>query len=67
METDGAKETLTKLNQAELPDFPGRKLTIMRSEVKNKLFVGNIPREVGWSDEGTFYPFCLCFEHPASV
>lgn len=42
----GANETLQKLNQAELPDFPGRKVTIVRSELNNKLFIGNIPREV---------------------
>ncbi|GAX77450.1 hypothetical protein CEUSTIGMA_g4894.t1, partial [Chlamydomonas eustigma] len=45
-ETEGANETLSKLNQAELSDFPGRKVTIVRSEVKNKLFIGNLPREL---------------------
>ena len=46
VETAGANETLQKLNQAELPDFPGRKVTIVRSELNNKLFIGNFPREV---------------------
>ena len=46
METEGATTTLQKLNQAELPDFPGRKVTIVRSELNNKLFIGNLPREV---------------------
>eukprot|EP00955_Chlamydomonas_euryale_P066794 359650-Chlamydomonas_euryale.AAC.1 len=47
---DGATDALTKLNQTELPDFPGKKLTLARSEVKNKLFVGNIPRTMARED-----------------
>lgn len=43
---DGASDALINLNQSELPDFPGRKVTIVRSEVKNKLFVANFPRDM---------------------
>ena len=49
LKSEGANETLQKLNQAELPDFPGRKVTIVRSELNNKLFIGNIPREVSYA------------------
>lgn len=41
---EGTAEVLTKLNQAELTDFPGRKVTIVKSDVKNKLFIGNLPK-----------------------
>eukprot|EP00798_Chlamydomonas_sp_ICE-L_P000494 gene494-1900_t len=45
-EKDGATAALSQLNQTELPDFPGKKVTIVKSEVKNKLFIGNMPREM---------------------
>lgn len=43
---EGAADSLLNLNQQELPDFPGRKVTIVRSEVKNKLFVANFPKDL---------------------
>ncbi|KAF5835914.1 hypothetical protein DUNSADRAFT_6672 [Dunaliella salina] len=43
---EGADEALMTLNQQELPDFPGRRLVIVKSEVKNKLFIGNLPRNI---------------------
>lgn len=46
LDKEGAADALLHLNQSELPDFPGRKVTIVRSEVKNKLFVANFPRDM---------------------
>ncbi|KAL6765092.1 hypothetical protein V8C86DRAFT_2461168 [Haematococcus lacustris] len=47
---EGADAALEKLNQAELPDHPGRKAIVVRSDVKNKLFLGGLPRDM--SKEG---------------
>ncbi|KAG1660347.1 hypothetical protein FOA52_014400 [Chlamydomonas sp. UWO 241] len=44
MDKEGTNDVLTKINQTDLPAFPGKKISIVRSEVKNKLFVGNMPR-----------------------
>lgn len=33
-----------KLNQAELPAFAGRKISVSPSQVKNRLFIGGVPR-----------------------
>eukprot|EP00775_Hariotina_reticulata_P004666 gene4666-4919_t len=41
-----AENAVQHLNMQELPDFPGRKVRVNESQVKNRLFMGNLPRSM---------------------
>eukprot|EP00879_Flechtneria_rotunda_P010539 GHRR01011019.1.p1 GENE.GHRR01011019.1~~GHRR01011019.1.p1 ORF type:complete len:456 (+),score=156.94 GHRR01011019.1:1169-2536(+) len=43
---DAAENAVQHLNAQELPDHPGRKIRASKSEVKNRLFIGNLPRSM---------------------
>eukprot|EP00882_Tetradesmus_deserticola_P015278 GHRQ01016274.1.p1 GENE.GHRQ01016274.1~~GHRQ01016274.1.p1 ORF type:complete len:304 (+),score=145.33 GHRQ01016274.1:334-1245(+) len=41
-----AENAVQHLNAQELPDFPGRKVRVNESQVKNRLYMGNLPRSM---------------------
>lgn len=43
---EAAAAATGKLNQTELIDFPGKKVSTQISQVKNRLYIGGIPREL---------------------
>eukprot|EP00210_Caulerpa_lentillifera_P003170 g3029.t1 len=46
MTREAAHQAIETLNQTEMKDFPEKKVSLILSQVKNRLFVGNIPREM---------------------
>eukprot|EP00877_Chromochloris_zofingiensis_P001788 jgi/Chrzof1/1160/Cz01g42230.t1 len=42
--TAEADSAIEHLNTQELKDFPGRKVKVTTSQVKNRLFIGNVPK-----------------------
>mmetsp|Transcript_32124 Transcript_32124/g.76363 ORF Transcript_32124/g.76363 Transcript_32124/m.76363 type:complete len:615 (+) Transcript_32124:105-1949(+) len=41
-----AKKAIEQLNQQEVPGFPGKPVRVVLSSVKNRLFVGNVPKDM---------------------
>ncbi len=43
---EGADKAMTLLEGREVKDFPGRRVNVVPSIVKNKLYVGGMPRDI---------------------
>ncbi|GMH39473.1 hypothetical protein BSKO_07371 [Bryopsis sp. KO-2023] len=50
MTTDQAATAVETLNSQELKDFPGKTVRVIMSQVKNRLFIGNVPKDVKLED-----------------
>ncbi|CAD7698386.1 unnamed protein product [Ostreobium quekettii] len=48
--TEQAATATEKLNQKELDAHPGKKVRVILSQVKNRLFIGNVPKDLKYED-----------------